>query len=95
MNDDDEHVRHFSQVRPDVFVKKIDCHIKEYIGGLKCCGDTPLTFHSLKKAYNVENMRLGKTGAGMTYEDLQRDPSKVNLISMFSIPHLSFADANA
>ncbi|KAH0834608.1 hypothetical protein J3R83DRAFT_10063 [Lanmaoa asiatica] len=57
MNDDDEHVQHFSQVRPEVFVKKIDHRIKEY------------------------NARLGKTGAGMTYEELQRDPSKVNLIT--------------
>ncbi|KAG8215247.1 hypothetical protein J3R82DRAFT_8798 [Butyriboletus roseoflavus] len=65
MNNDDEHVRHFSQVQPDVFIKKIDHHIK-----------------NLKKAYNVENTRLGKTGAGMTYEGLQHNPSKVNLITL-------------
>jgi hypothetical protein len=29
MNDDDEHVRHFSQVQPEVFIKKIDRRIKE------------------------------------------------------------------
>jgi hypothetical protein len=64
------------------------------VGGLKSCGGTLLMFHSLKKAYNAENTRLSKTGAGMTYEDLQRDPSKVNLISTFSIPHSSFIGSN-
>jgi hypothetical protein len=51
-------------------------------------------FHSLKKAYNTENTRLNKTGTGMTYEDLQCDPSKVNPISTFSIPYSSFISSN-
>lgn len=64
------------------------------VGGCKCCSGIVLTFYSLKKLYNAENVRLGKTDAGMTYKDLQRDPSKVNLISTFSIPHASFTGTN-
>ncbi|KAI9568735.1 hypothetical protein HD554DRAFT_2038723 [Boletus coccyginus] len=67
-NDDDEDVQHFSQVCPDLFVRKIDRHIKD-----------------LRKAYNTENKRLGQTDAGRTYEELQHDPSKVNLLDTFSI----------
>ena len=52
-------------------------------------------FHSLKKAYNAENMRLSKMGTGMPYEDLQHDPSKVNLISTFLILHASVTGSYA
>ncbi|KAI9460063.1 hypothetical protein HD554DRAFT_2028942 [Boletus coccyginus] len=61
-----------------MFLSKKLTATSEYIGELKCCVDILLTFHSLKKVYNTENMRLGKTGAGMTYEDLQHDLLKVN-----------------
>ncbi|KAF8120518.1 hypothetical protein EV363DRAFT_1139344, partial [Boletus edulis] len=34
----------------------------------------------LRQAYSAENKKLGQTGMGMTYEELQSDPSKSNLL---------------
>ncbi|KAF8545772.1 hypothetical protein OG21DRAFT_1491936 [Imleria badia] len=36
----------------------------------------------LCKAYNAENKKLGQTGVGMTYESLQSDLSKSNILAM-------------
>ena len=48
-------------------------------------GRTLITYNRLWKAYNTENKKLGQTGTGRTYKELQRDPSKENLLGMLSI----------